>query len=440
MRTDGTICRMRTFPDTITVRPSGRLDATVRVPGSKSLTNRALTIAALADGEVSLTGALVAEDSEVMIRALRDLGFSVVVDGDDVQVQGRGGDIPSSAADLDLRLSGTSIRFLTALTALGTGTYRLSGNARMRERPIEDLLAALRSLGVDAYSEEDTGCPPVRVRAAGLRGGRATIAGDRSSQFLSSLLMVAPAADGPVALEVSGELQSKPFVDMTIALMEDFGVTIARDGYARFEVEPAPYVGRTYPVEGDAMAAGYFWAAAAATGGRVRVANVGARSLQGDRRFADVLGEMGCRVIWTETSCEVHAPDGPLQGGTFDLNDMPDQAQTLAVLGLVTATPVRIENVWNMRIKETDRLSAIATELRKFGAVVEEEHDALTVHPPASFPDRVQVDTYGDHRMAMALALAGLAATGVEIRDPACVTKTYPDFFEDLSEAIGAAW
>jgi 3-phosphoshikimate 1-carboxyvinyltransferase len=190
-------------------------------------------------------------------------------------------------------------------------------------------------------------------------------------------------------------------------------------------------------VEGDAMAAGYFWAAAAATGGRVRVENVGSRSLQGDRRFADVLGEMGCDVTWTETTCEVRAPGERLQGGTFDLNDMSDQAQTLAVLGLITAGPVRIENVWNMRIKETDRLAAMATELRKFGAVIEEEHDALTVHPPESFPQRVAIDTYGDHRMAMALAVAGLAATEVEIRDPACVAKTYPDFFEDLSAVIG---
>lgn len=428
---------MRTYPDSITVRPTGRLDATVRVPGSKSLTNRALAIAALANGEVRLTGALVAEDSEVMTQGLRELGFRVETDGRTVLVEGRDGAVPASTANLDLRLSGTSIRFLTAIAALGSGAYRLTGNARMRERPIEDLLVALRSLGVDAVSEEGTGCPPVRVRASGLDGGQAVIAGDRSSQFLSALLMAAPAADAAVTLGVSGELQSKPFVDMTIGLMEDFGVSVVRDGYERFVIEPASYVARAYAVEGDAMAAGYFWACAAATGGRVRVENVGSRSLQGDRRLADVLAEMGCRVAWTDDTCEVEAPAGRLRGGTFDLNDMSDQAQTLAVLGLLASEPVRIENVWNMRIKETDRLAAMATELRKFGARVDEERSALTVHPPDAFPKRVSIETYGDHRMAMAFALAGVGATEVVIRDPACVAKTYPGFFDDLSSAFG---
>ena len=430
---------MHVYPDTLTLRPSSRLDADVRVPGSKSLTNRALTIAALADGPVELTGALVAEDSEVMLRALRALGFEAAADGTTLRVVGQGGKVPAGAADLDVRLSGTSIRFLTALASLGHGTYRLSGNARMRERPIEDLLEALRELGVDARSEEGTGCPPVVVRARGLRGGRTSIAGDRSSQFLSALLMAAPAAEGPVTVDVTGQLQSKPFVDMTLALMEAFGVSVSREGYARFHVAPATFTARAYAIEGDAMSAGYFWAAAAATGGRVRVANVGRESLQGDRRLVDVLGSMGCRVRWDGDGCEVAGPPGALRGGVFDLNDMPDQAQTLAVLALFADGPVRIANVWNMRIKETDRLSAMATELRKFGARVEEEHDALTVHPPERFPDRVRIDTYGDHRMAMAFAVAGLAATEVEIADPACVAKTWPRFFEDVSDAFAAS-
>ena len=428
---------MRRYPARLVVRPHGPLDADLRVPGSKSLTNRALVIAALADGPVELSGALVAEDSEVMIAALRTLGFVVDVAGTTMRVEGRGGAIPASHAELDLRLSGTSIRFLTALVALGDGWYRLTGNERMRERPIEDLLGALRELGVDAASEEGTGCPPVIVKAHGLPGGEAEIAGERSSQYVSALLLAAPCAQEAVSLSVTGDLASKPFVDMTISLMGRFGVRVDREGYRRFTVEPASYRARAYQVEGDAMAAGYFWAAAAATGGRARVENVGSDSLQGDRRFAEVLGEMGCRVRWSDETCEVRAPEGGLRGGTFDLNDMSDQAQTLGVLALFARDPVRIENVWNMRIKETDRLSAMAAELRKFGARVEEERGAFTVHPPERLPERVEVETYGDHRMAMAFAVAGLAGTEVAILDPACVAKTYPGFFDDLSAAVG---
>ena len=436
------------YPNTITVRPRTNIDASLTVPGSKSLTNRALIIAALAEGTSILRGGLVAEDSEVMARALLTLGIPVELDGTTFTVRGQGGRIPAPHADLDLRLSGTSIRFLTALVALGRGRYRLDGSARMRERPIQDLLLALRALGVNAETEFETGCPPLVVEARGLKGGVAEIAGDRSSQYLSALLMVAPYAAAPVTLVVKGELQSKPFIDMTVSLMEDFGVGVAREDYKKFTINPSRYEARDYAVEGDAMAAGYFWAAAAIAGGSVKVENVGRDSVQGDRRLADVLGKMGCEVRWDATSCEVTSPpDGILRGGTFDLNDMPDQAQTLAVVALFADQAVRIENVWNMRIKETDRLKAVATELRKFGARVEEEQDALVVHPlgaraPNLHKDTVHkdtvhkdiyIDTYGDHRMAMAFALAGLRLPGVVIRDPGCVAKTFPAFFEVLS-------
>jgi 3-phosphoshikimate 1-carboxyvinyltransferase len=242
--------------------------------------------------------------------------------------------------------------------------------------------------------------------------------------------MAAPYAKSAVTIELTGELQSKPFVDMTLHLMEDFGIRVERDGYSSFSLQPAKYQARDYLIEGDAMAAGYFWAAAAITGGRVRVENVGSSSVQGDKRLADVLGQMGCTVNWTETSCEVIG--ATLKGGTFDLNDMPDQAQTLAVLALFADSPVRIENVWNMRIKETDRLSALHTELRKFGAKVIEGEDFIVVHPLEAFPEKVEVATYGDHRMAMAFALAGLRIHNVTIQDPACVAKTFPEFFEVL--------
>lgn len=421
--------------------PTGPVDVDMVVPGSKSLTNRALLVAALADGESVLEGALVAEDTAVMVAGLRRLGIAIAddEDGTTLRVAGRAGRVPAAGAELDLRLSGTSIRFLSALCAVGSGRYRLDGTARMRERPIEDLLAGLRALGADARSEHGTGCPPVVVQGSGLEGGRADVVGGRSSQFLSALLMVAPAARGTVTLDVDGELASKPFADMTLGVMEAFGVSPRRDGYRRFEVAPATYRSRVYRVEGDAMAAGYFWAAAAVTGGRVRVANVGSNSVQGDRRLAEVLARMGCTVAWSADACEVQGPvGGRLRGGSFDLNDMPDQAQTLAVAALFADAPVRIDHVWNLRIKETDRLRAMATELSRLGARVDEEEDALTVHPLADTgATPAVIETYGDHRMAMAFAVAGLRLEGLRVRDPSCVAKTYPGFWHDWSRLAG---
>jgi 3-phosphoshikimate 1-carboxyvinyltransferase len=423
-------------PDPLPVTPIGPFDAEVRVPGSKSLTNRALAVAALADGRSELHGALVAEDRTVMVEGLRALG--VRIDGGQTDtaliVHGKGGRVPAREAELDLRLSGTAIRFLAAFAALGEGRYRLDGTARMRERPIGDLLEALRALGADARDELGSGCPPVAIHARGLAGGTVRVAGGRSSQFLSALLMVAPAARAPVRIDVEGELLSKPFADMTLAVMDAFGVSVRRDGYRAFEVAPARYRPRTYAIEADAMAAGYFWAAAAVTGGRVRTPGVGRDSVQGDRRFADVLAAMGCDVRWEADAAEVAGPaPGRLRGGTFDLNDMPDQAQTLAVVGLFADAPVRIENVWNLRIKETDRLTALARELSRLGADVVEEEDAIEVRPltPGSIRVPLAIDTYGDHRMAMAFAVAGLRLPGLSLRDPGCVAKTYPGFFQD---------
>ncbi|MEZ4607807.1 MAG: 3-phosphoshikimate 1-carboxyvinyltransferase [Deinococcales bacterium] len=237
---------------------------------------------------------------------------------------------------------------------------------------------------------------------------------------------------GPLTIEVTGELQSKPFIDMTLKLMSDFGVAVEREGYQRFKISPAHYHARNYAIEGDAMAAGYFWAAAAITGGRIKVLNVGSESCQGDKRLADVLGQMGCQVTWTANTCEVIGPEkGHLKGGYFDLNDMPDQAQTLAVVALFADSPVHIANVWNMRIKETDRLKALYNELTKLGAEVEEGHDYIIIQPLVKAKPGL-IETYGDHRMAMAFALAGLRFEGVEINNPACVAKTFPNFFEVL--------
>src|SRR5690606_20003076 len=300
------------LPTKLRIAPQTRLSGRVNVPGSKSLTNRALPLAALAQGTTTVTGALVAEDSEVMLRALQQLGVELEARGETVVVHGAGGPLPASGATLDLRLSGTSLRFLTAVLAAGHGEYVLDGTARMRERPVGDLLDALGQLGADASGVD--GRPPVTLRASGLRGGAVRVRGDVSSQFLSGLLMAAPLASAPVSVEVEGELLSKPFVDMTLDVMAHFGVAARRDGYRRFELEPAGYVARDYRVEGDAMAAGYFWAAAAVTGGSVTVCNLGAGTRQGDARFAAVLEQMGCQVAWTPDTVAVTGPRR-LRGG-----------------------------------------------------------------------------------------------------------------------------
>jgi len=428
---------MRAYPARLVLAPGGPVDASVRVPGSKSLTNRALLVAALARGRSSLRGALRADDTAVMIAALRALGAEVSAAPDDpttIAVVGVDGHWPVPEADLDLALSGTSLRFLMAAVALGRGRFRLDGGARLRERPVGDLVLALRALGAGVTAAGGDRFPPVEVEAAGLAGGTAEVAGDRSSQFLSGLLLAAPYARAATTVLVTGELQSRPFVDLTLGVMAAFGVEVERDGYLRFTVPRGGYRGCAYEVEGDATAAGYAWGLAAMAGGRVRVENVGASSRQGDRRLLDVLRCMGCDVRWEATASTVSAPPGGrLRGGTFDLNDFPDQAQTLAVVALAADAPVEIVRVGNLRIKETDRLRALANELRKLGARVEEREDALGIVPPSVPPAPVEIDTYGDHRMAMAFALAGARWPGVTIRDPACVAKTYPAFFDDLA-------
>lgn len=430
----------------LALAPSGPIDAVVHAPGSKSITNRALLVAALAEGESTLEGALEAEDATVMADALRALGAGIErvpaassrAGAVTLRVVGRGGAWREGPLDLDVRLSGTAVRFLAAAVALGHGRYRLDGTARMRERPIQDQLDALAELGVPAVSELGTGCPPVVVDARGIAGGRAEVHGERSSQFLSGLLMSAPYARASVELIVRGELRSAPFVDMTLAVMEAFGVDVERDrDLTRFVVRPGAYAPRRYRIEADAMAAGYFWAVAAATGGRVRTPGIGRGTVQGDARFADVLRRMGCTVTWRADEVEVVGPPGgALRGGRFDLHDLPDQAQTLAALALFADDRVEVERVPNLRIKETDRLRALAVELGRFGARVVERDDGLTIDPPPRPAAAVEVATYGDHRMAMAFAVVGARQPGVTIADPRCVEKTYPRFFDDLA-AVG---
>ena len=421
----------------------GPVDGTVVIPGSKSITNRALLAAALADGPSELTGALHSDDTRYMAAALNALGVPVEADeaGGRFAVQGGGSTFPAEAADLFVGNAGTAMRFLTAALPLGRGSYRIDGVPRMRQRPIAPLLGALRDLGADATSELGTGCPPVVVRAAGLPGGRCTMAGDASSQYFSALLLVGPYAERGIEVEVAGDLVSKPYLPMTADVMAAFGVEAEIDtaAWRRLAVRPGQcYTGRSYAVEPDASNASYFFAAAAVTGGRVRVEGLGTRSTQGDLRFVDVLAAMGATVEEGDGYVEVRGPEGGhLRGVDLDLGPISDTAQTLAAIAPFADGPTTIRGVAHARLKETDRVAALATELCRLGQGVEEFPDGLTIVPRPVRP--ADVATYDDHRMAMSFAVTALRAPGLRLRDPGCVAKTFPDFFMRLEALVGGS-
>jgi 3-phosphoshikimate 1-carboxyvinyltransferase len=435
--------------DAIRIYPSGPLHGTARPPGSKSITNRALICAALAEGVSTLRGALDSEDTRVMVESLRRLGLDVSVDlaSQTIRVPGAEARRCPSTTELGRRLgsatshpgggdvlelyvsnSGTTVRFLTAMLTLGEGEFRLDGNPRMRERPIQDLLDALRQLGANVESEQGNGCPPVRVHAAGLPGGTARVRGDISSQFLSGLLLAAPYARQGVKLVVDGPLVSQPYVEITLGVMKAFGVDVRRTGLEQFDIAPAKYRGREYVIEPDASAASYFFAAAAVTGGRITVEGLSRGSLQGDVAFVDVLQNMGCQVQFAADQITVSG--GPLHGIEVDMNAISDTVQTLAAVALFAQGPTTITGVAHIRHKETDRIAALAAELRKLGAEVEERPDGLRITP--GLLRGATLDTYDDHRMAMSLALVGLRVPGVVINNPGCTAKTYPGYFDDL--------
>lgn len=419
----------------------GPVSGTALPPGSKSITNRALILAALADGTSELTGVLDSQDTRVMTESLRRLGFDVRHEAATAraEITGRGGHLPNSHADLWLENSGTSIRFLTSLCCLGQGRYHLDGIARMRQRPIGDLVRSLRQLGA-AIEFEDAGsdCPPLIVQAdAGrLRGGQARIHGSISSQFLSSLLMVAPVCERPVDLKVEGDLVSRPYVEMTIRMMQSFGVTVEYpDDMSAFHVSPRPLLPTTYHVEPDASAASYFFGVAAITQGHVTVPGLSRGALQGDVGFVDALERMGCEVTWSADGITVQGR--PLRGIEVDMNAISDTAQTLAVVAVFASGPTRIRNVGHMRHKETDRIAAVVAELTRAGIRADEHADGLTVYP--GLPQPAEIRTYDDHRMAMSFSLLGLRAPGIRILDPQCTAKTYPNWFEDLRRLCGGA-
>ncbi len=425
------MCALRLYP------VSGPLDAVVRLPGSKSITNRALVTSALAHGESRLSGVLFADDTQHMLDALGRLGISTAANPEacTVGVEGCGGHLPACEAEIYCGNSGTTMRFCTALCALGYGEYALDGMARMRERPIGALVEALQTLGSPVEYLGTEGYPPLRIYARGLKGRMVRFDAPQSSQLVSALLMAAPYARTDVMIEVVGQLVSEPYVRMTLAVMEAFGVTVLErvaSGTARYIVAaPQAYQGREYPIEPDASNASYFLAAPAIAGGRVTVEGLGTVSIQGDALFVDILEQMGCRIERGTEHLTVHGPPpgARLRGIDVDLNRMPDMVQTLAVVALFAEGPTHIHNVGNLRLKETDRLAALARELAKLGAAVEVESDGLVVRPPGTVVP-AEIETYADHRMAMSFALTSLRLENVAIKDPGCVSKTFPDFFD----------
>jgi 3-phosphoshikimate 1-carboxyvinyltransferase len=419
------------------ITPRGPLRACVSVPGSKSISNRALLIAALARGESRLHGLLDSDDTQVMAAALRALG-AAVRNGTEQRdepwrVGGVAGAPRAPAGVLDIGANGTAARFLTALLALVPGESVLDGSARMRERPIGELVEALRALGVEVTAEGRGGCPPVRCRGGAPFGGETEIDASRSSQYVSALLLIAPYAARGMTLRLrDGLLASRPYVDVTLQMMRAFGADAGFRDETTLTVAPGrTYAARDYAVEPDASTAAYFFAAAAIGGGSVRVQGLRADSLQADMAFLALLERMGCDVVRDDGGIEVRGPSGPLRAFDADMNAMPDAVLAAAVTALFADGTTRIRNVGHLRIKESDRLLALETELRKLGADARADADALVITPRALHG--AEIATYDDHRMAMAFALAGLRLPGVRIRDPNCVAKSWPGYFEVFS-------
>ncbi|WP_417585463.1 3-phosphoshikimate 1-carboxyvinyltransferase [Nitrincola sp.] len=424
--------------DSLTLNPLCRAEGDVQLPGSKSLSNRLLLLAAMAEGETRITNLLDSDDVKHMLNALTLLGVQYQLSDDrrSCTLQGTGKPFSTDQAlELFLGNAGTAMRPLCAALCLGHGDFTLTGEPRMSERPIRDLVDALRPLGAEVTYLDNDGYPPLTLHANGLKGGHVSIRGNISSQFLTALLMAAPLAENDLIIDVEGELVSKPYIDITLHSMQLFGIKVENENYKRFTIK----AGQTYVspgevmVEGDASSASYFLAAAAIAGGTVRVYGVGSESVQGDKAFADVLAQMGAKVNYGPTWIEVSRGDS-LKGIDVDLNAIPDAAMTIATTALFAQGPTAIRNVYNWRVKETDRLSAMATELRKVGADVVEGEDFIEIIPPARLTSAA-IDTYDDHRMAMCFSLAAFGDVPITINDPGCTRKTFPEYF-DLFRAI----
>ena len=414
------------------IHPLSSVDTAIVVPGSKSLTQRALIAAALADGTSRLLGPLASEDTEYTSQALVQMGIRVERENPACWlVHGNGGRLQVPEQEVFLGNNGTATRFLTSVAALVPGAVVIDGEERMRERPIGPLMQALKGWGVDIFSILGTDCPPLRIGGGGLSGGETVLPEGRSSQYLSSLLLVAPYATTPARLRVEGEVLSKPYVSMTLSVMADFGIEVDCDSQLNdFVIPQGSYRAMEYEIEGDASNASYFWAAAAITGGRVTVSNVPVPSLQGDAGLVPLLARMGCDISREGGGITVRGPKR-LEGIRVDMGDMPDVVPTLAVVAAFAQGQTRIDNIAHLRIKECDRLTATLTELSKMGVRVEEGPDFMIIHGDGGKGlHGAEIETYRDHRMAMSFAVAGLRVPGVRILNESCVAKSFPDFWE----------
>lgn len=416
----------------LTLQPVGRVQGEVNVPGSKSLSNRALLLAALAEGETTLTNLLDSDDIRHMLKALSMLGVDYSLSNNNTccTVTGLGRAFShSQSLELFLGNAGTAMRPLCAALAASELSVSLTGEPRMEERPIGDLVESLQQAGANIVYQKNAGYPPLTIKGQRLKGGDITVDGSVSSQFLTALLMAAPLFSETTTIKIKGELVSKPYIDITLNTMAQFGVEVANNNYRNFTIEAGQrYVspGR-FLVEGDASSASYFLAAGAIKGGTVKVTGIGKNSIQGDIRFAEVLEQMGAKIKWHTDYIEVTG--APLSGISMDMNHIPDAAMTIATTALFARGPTTISNIYNWRVKETDRLYAMATELKKLGAGVEEGQDYITITPPDTL-QHAAIDTYNDHRIAMCFSLVALSNTAVTINDPGCTAKTFPDYFE----------
>ncbi|WP_318458754.1 3-phosphoshikimate 1-carboxyvinyltransferase [Photobacterium leiognathi] len=421
--------------ESITLQPIAKINGEVNLPGSKSVSNRALLLAALAKGTTRLTNLLDSDDIRHMLNGLKLLGVNYQLSDDKTvcEVQGLGHAFsPEQALELYLGNAGTAMRPLAAALCLGGGEFVLTGEPRMKERPIGHLVDALRSAGADIEYLENENYPPLKIKGTGLKGGEVEIDGSISSQFLTAFLMAAPLAKADTVIRIKGDLVSKPYIDITLHIMAQFGVEVENRDYQEFVVKGnQSYVSPgDFLVEGDASSASYFLAAAAIKGGEVKVTGIGKKSIQGDVQFADALVAMGAEIEWGDDY--VISRCGELTAVDMDFNHIPDAAMTIATTALFAKGTTSIRNVYNWRVKETDRLSAMATELRKVGAEVEEGEDYITIVPPSNL-QHAAIDTYDDHRMAMCFSLVALSDTPVTINDPKCTSKTFPDYFDKLS-------
>jgi 3-phosphoshikimate 1-carboxyvinyltransferase len=413
------------------IHPIRHLKATVSVPGSKSYTQRALVAAALAVGTSRLRNALVSEDTSYLMDALGDLGASIRVEGNDLIVTGTGGRIANPKKELFVGNNGTALRFLTALACLGTGTTVVTGEPRLCDRPVLPLIEALQSLGVALHTRGGKGYPPVRIDASGLRGGQVAFRNADSSQYISALLLSAPYAQGDVTLRLEGHTVSQPYIGMTAEVMRAFGAIVTSEGDRHYHVPGRQlYQGREYAVDGDASSASYFFLAAALCRGSVTVMKMNPRSCQGDLRLLDFLEELGCAIRRGNSWIEVTGHKLPEGEYHFDMGDMPDMAPTMAVLSAFRPGRTVISNCAHLRIKESDRISSLVTELNRIGVGARETPDGLVID--GGRPRGAQIETYNDHRMAMSFAVAGLAAPGMRIANERCVNKSFPGFWDAL--------